>query len=64
MAGFYEIISRKILPYYNLIVVFVLFVIFSVAGYYIYIYFIGKQSVSDDSIVARKKTQENPKLRR
>jgi thiol-disulfide isomerase/thioredoxin len=36
MPGFYEIVSRKILPYNNLIAVIFVLVVFSVAGYYIY----------------------------
>lgn len=51
MAGFYEIISRKILPYYNFIVVIFLFVIFSVAGYYIYTNFNSKKTNTTDSIL-------------
>jgi thiol-disulfide isomerase/thioredoxin len=36
MPGFYEIVSRKILPYNNLFAIIFVLVVFSVAGYYIY----------------------------
>ena len=36
MPGLYEIVSRKILPYNNLIAVIFVLVVFSVAGYYVY----------------------------
>lgn len=36
MPGFYEIVSRKILPFNNLFSIIFVLVVFSVAGYYIY----------------------------
>jgi thiol-disulfide isomerase/thioredoxin len=57
MPGFYEIVSRKILPYNNLFAIIFVLVVFSVAGYYIYAnYNYKKYSINEKIFGSDNKT--------
>jgi thiol-disulfide isomerase/thioredoxin len=62
MPGFYEIVSRKILPYNNLFAIIFVLVVFSVAGYYIYSqYNYTKYSINDKIFGSENKTDVKSK---
>lgn len=44
MPGLYDLVSRYASPYYNMIAIFFVLMIFLVAGYYSYKYYMDKQS--------------------
>jgi thiol-disulfide isomerase/thioredoxin len=70
MAGFYELVKRNIAPYYSVYVIFLLVVIFTVAGYYAYNEYKPKDSSVLDKIhqpsenvdEETPKEEEKPKL--
>lgn len=65
MPGFYEIVSRKILPYNNLIAIIFVLVIFSVAGYYIYTNYNDKKySINDKILGSDEKTDTKSKRKK
>lgn len=44
MPGLYDLVSRYASPYYNIIAIVFVIIIFAVAGYYSYKYYMDKQS--------------------
>lgn len=70
MAGLYELVKRIIAPYYSVYVIFLLVVIFAIAGYYIYNEYKPKDSSVLDKIhqpseqidEETPKEEEKPKL--
>ncbi len=61
MPGIYELASRYISPYYLPFIVVFLFVLFSLAGYYIYTYYYGTQKNKPDDADAESKGDKESK---